>query len=63
MKAMKDFPSVIRTEYVYALLYEENENKAVKVKFEKQAKMYPYENEIQAEREFMKISKRMLYTV
>ena len=62
---MKNVPSFIRTEYVYALLYEENENKAekIKAKFEKQAKMYPYKNEIQAEREFMEISERMLYTV
>ena len=31
MKAMKKFPSVLRTEYVYALLYEEDVEKAEKL--------------------------------
>lgn len=58
MKSMKTFPSVLRTEYSYALLSEKNIVKAerVKVKFEECAKTYPYASDIQAERELMDIS-------
>lgn len=57
MKSMKNFPSVLRTEYVYALLAEKNQGKAesmVKV-FEKCAKSYPYPSDIQSERELLEI--------
>ena len=52
MKSMKNFPSVLRTEYVYALLCEKDTVKADKVKnqFEKCAKTYPYQNDVQSER-------------
>ena len=55
---MKSFPSVLRTEYVCALLGERNEKKAeiIKAQFEKRAKTYPYPNEIQSERELMTIA-------
>ncbi|MDO5424608.1 MAG: hypothetical protein Q4F41_12860 [Eubacteriales bacterium] len=55
LKSMKTFPSVIRTEYTYALLYEQDRAKAEKIseKFEKVAKKYPHPNEIRAERELM----------
>lgn len=60
MKQMKNFPSVLRTEYVYALIGEKDTAKADKFKeqFEKRAKFYPYENEVQSERELMEIAER-----
>lgn len=60
MASMKTFPSVLRTEYVYALLGEKNPGKAEKVKasFEKCAKTYPYSNDIQSERELMALAER-----
>jgi hypothetical protein len=59
MKSMKDAPSVLRTEYVYALLSEKNEEKAreLEERFEKSAKPYPYPNEIEAETELLAIAK------
>lgn len=58
MKAMKTFPSVIRTQYASALLAEQDNAGAehIKAQFEKFAKTYPYPNEIQAERELMEIA-------
>jgi len=58
MKSMKNFPSVIRTEYAYALLAGQDMDKAGKFKalFEKCAKTYPYPNEVQSERELMEIA-------
>ena len=60
MKSMKNFPSVLRTEYVYALLGEKDTVKADKVKnqFEKCAKTYPYQNDVQSERELMEIAEK-----
>ena len=57
---MKNFPSVLRTEYAYALLCEKDTVKADKVKnqFEKCAKTYPYQNDVQSERELMEIVKK-----
>ena len=59
MKSMKDAPSVLRTEYVYALLSEKNEEKAreTEERFEKSAGSYPYPNEIETERELLAIAK------
>lgn len=58
MKSMKSFPSVIRTEYAYALLGEQDTAKAEKIKalFEKCATTYPYPNEVQSEHELMEIA-------
>ncbi len=58
MKAMKKFPSVIRTEYVYALLALKDDSKVKKAQalFEKVAKTYPYPSDIQAERELIEIA-------
>lgn len=58
MKPMKDFPSVIRTQYAYELLYEENPDRAqkVRVKFEKAASVYPYDSDIRSERELIQIA-------
>lgn len=54
-KSMKNFPTVLRTEYAYALLAEHDEEKAEKLRlaFEKMARRYPHPQEIEAERELM----------
>ncbi len=59
MNLMNSFPSIIRTEYAYALLYEKNRDKAEKYEklFEKCAKIYPYPSDIQSERKLMEIAK------
>ena len=61
MKAMKKFPSVIRTEYAYALLGLKDKAKAdaVRALFEKVAKTYPYPSDVQSERELMDIADRL----
>lgn len=58
MKAMKKFPSVVRTEYAHALLAEKNGAKAASAKdlFERIAKTYPYPSDIQSERELIGIA-------
>lgn len=58
MKAMKKFPSVVRTEYAYALLAEKDKTKASSILtlFEKIAKTYPYPSDIQSERELIGIA-------
>ena len=58
MKAMKKYPTVLRTEYVYTLLAEKNPEKAKKAKaqFEQYSKSYPYPSEIEGERELIKIA-------
>lgn len=58
MKSMKNFPSVIRTEYAYALLCEQDAAKAGRFRelFEKNAKTYPYSSEVQSERELMELA-------
>ena len=58
MKAMRTFPSVIRTEYAYALLVEKDQGKAGKAMeaFEKVSKTYPYPNDINSERELIQIA-------
>ena len=55
VKSMKNFPSVIRTEYVYALLAEKDEEKAAEWmnRFEKVAKTHPSPNDIDGERELV----------
>ncbi len=58
MKSMKTYPSVLRTEYAYALLGERDTAKAesVMAQFEKCAKRYPYPTDVAAERELMEIA-------
>ena len=58
MKAMKKFPSVVRTEYTYALLALKDTAKAKAAwdLFEKVAKTYPYPSDVQSERELMEIA-------
>lgn len=55
MKAMKNFPSVLRTQYAYALLWEKDEKKAQELmdKFNKMARKYPYPSDLEPERELM----------
>ena len=57
MKAMKKFPSVLRTEYAYALLVEKDSMKAGRIldQFDRCAKSYPYPSDIEGERELMRI--------
>ena len=58
MKLMKKFPTVLRTEYTYALLSEGDALKAeaIKAEFERCVKSYPHPNEVVAERELMSIA-------
>ena len=58
MKQMKKFPSVLRTEYALALLHNKERENAEKIKtlFEKCAKSYPYQNDVESERELMKLA-------
>lgn len=60
MKSMKNFPSILRTQYVCALLGEGDKEKAgkIKEKFEKCAKTYPYPTDIQSERELMEFAEK-----
>lgn len=60
MKAMKRYPTVLRTEYALALLYEENSAKAetIQKEFDKAVKSYPYPQEIEAERNLTRIAQR-----
>ena len=55
MKNMGKFPSILRTQYCIALLRDNDEKQADRVKtiFEKQAKKYPFPAEIEGERELM----------
>ena len=64
MKAMKNFPSILRTQYAYALLAENNEKKAedIRRKFEKIAMSYPHPSEITSERELMDYSIKIFTT-
>ena len=60
MKSMKTYPSVLRTQYVYALLARKDLAEAAKIKekFEQCAKTYPYTSEIQSERELIEIAEQ-----
>lgn len=57
IKAMKTFPSVIRTEYAYSLLKEHDSECAAKsmAAFARIAATYPYPNDINSERELIQI--------
>ncbi len=59
MNAMKSFPTVLRTKYVFALLMENNTDSARKLSdaFEKMKKSYPYATDIQAEEALMTLAK------
>ena len=55
MNAMKDFPTVLRTEYLVALLHENDAPKAdaIRTRLEQLGASYPYPQDIQSERELM----------
>lgn len=59
MKNMKKFPSVLRTQYAYALLGQGDRAKAEKIEraFEAVGKSYPYPVEWESERELMDLAK------
>lgn len=65
MKAMKNYPSILRTEYAYALLSQKDSLKADKIKaaFEKIAASYPYPQEIGSERELMAFAEQIKITL
>ena len=61
MKSMKNFLSVLRTEYVYSLLCDKDKPKAdmIKLQFEKCAKTYPYQSDVQSERELIELAEKI----
>jgi hypothetical protein len=65
MKAMRRFPSILRTEYAYALIAEKDATKAavIKKKFEKIALKYPYPSDITSERELLECAERKIVLV
>ncbi len=60
MKSMKHYPSILRTQYAYALLAECDRAKAeeYQAKFDKIAKTYPNPVEIEGERELMEYAEK-----
>ncbi len=58
IKSMKNFPSVIRTEYTYNVLYKKDIDKANEImeRFLKCSKKYPYPTDIETERELIEIA-------
>ena len=59
MKAMRNFPTVMRTEYALVLLAQADLQKSEETEkqFEKIAKTYPYAGDIESERELMRYAK------
>lgn len=62
MKSMKNFPSVLRTQYAYALVIENDAEKAEKLKkqLEKITKNHPFEGEVESEWEFVRLCEQSL---
>ena len=60
MAEMAKNPSVIRTQYAYALLCEKDNAKAEKhlAEFEKAAKKHPYPGDIESERELIEEARK-----
>lgn len=60
-KTMKSYPSILRTQYVYALLSERDEEKAAQLleKFERMAKKYPHPAEIESEQKMMEYAREI----
>lgn len=58
MKLMKNYPTVLRTQYTAALLRDHNEAKAAELlrRFDRMAEKYPHPCEIQTERELMEVA-------
>lgn len=57
--SMSNYPSIIRTKYVYSLFYDHDKKKAdiYLKRFEKVSKTYPYKTDIASEKELMEIAK------
>ena len=55
MKAMKTYPSILRTQYALALLKDQDSSNAAKhlASFEAAAKKYPYPQDVESERELI----------
>lgn len=64
MKSMKNFPSVLRTQYALALLRDRDASSAEKKKavFEKIAVSYPYPTDIESERELIALAEEKAKT-
>lgn len=60
MRSMAAYPTVMRTEYAWALLAERDEQAAAKIRrrFEQRRKSYPYPADMQSEWELMEIAHR-----
>lgn len=60
MRSMASFLSVMRTQYVFALLVERDEKQAAELRrrFERRARSYPYPSDVESERELMEIARR-----
>ncbi len=60
MQAMKNFPSILRTQYATALLKDNDAKKAEEVlkRFDRIAKKYPYPCDIESERELILATKQ-----
>lgn len=58
MRQMKDFPSVLRTEYALALLHDGDKERAalLRGRFEKIAEAYPYRGDIEQERSLLALA-------
>ena len=58
MRQMKDFPSVLRTEYALALLHDGDKERAalLRGRFEKIAAAYPYQGDIEQERSLLALA-------
>ena len=61
MNSMKNSPTVLRTEYAYTVIVEKDIKKAEKIEliFEKMAQKYPYQSDIESERELIQIVKNI----
>ena len=58
MKTMKNFPAVLRTEYIWALLAEQDEARAgqIKARFDAVGRTYPYPSDWAGEQELMELA-------
>ncbi len=60
-KSMKNFPSVLRTEYFLALLHSDDAQKAdsLRARFDRQTARYPYPAEVESERRLMALAREV----
>ena len=64
MQAMKKSITVLRTEYVLALLGERDQEKAASrlEQFTKRAKTYPYPCEVESEQELIELAEQVMHS-